>query len=917
MSLESARIRLPAPVSAAPAIRLPVVASLAPVVVSLALFAVTGSTLSLLFAVLGPVTAVAGLVDSAVAAARHRRRERRRLREDVTATRERIRSAHDRERADRHRAHAAASRIARADPRECVLWNRAEASAMVRVGVGTVPSGLPVEGDHEDPEIHALATAAADLDDAPLLADLRTGIGVVGPLPAARAVARGIAIQLIAGIGPDDAELRVAGPAWGSAVAALPHRCVDTRLPGGVDSVLRFVGTEGEHAAIAVAVDPVAIAPGVAAVVRLGSDAVEYRTAAGRTAPIRVEPLDALAFTAWCAAVADAADDLGVDDAAAGLPDRVQLGDIVAERPAGAAVAVLGATTHGTLGIDLVADGPHAVVGGTTGSGKSELLVTLVASMAAGAAPTDLSLLLVDFKGGAGFAPVEHLPHVVGVVTDLDGVGALRAVNSLRAEIGRREAVLAAAGLREHAPECGLPRLVIVVDEYAALVDAHPDLHALFGDLAARGRSLGVHLVVGTQRPSASVRDAVLANADIRISLRVRDRADGVALVGNASPAELPTHPRGRAVISIGGQPPELLQVALSRPGDIARIAQRWAGAPRPRRPWRDPLPARLTPETLADLVDGDLGGDGVIGAIDRPDRQTVEPWRWHAEGLSLVIGAPGSGRTGMLDALAAAVPSVRVPAEPAAAWDTIIELAEATGDHGGVAVLVDDIDRLGEQLDPEHRQILTDRLVALVRAAPRLGLGVVVTAVTSDGLVRALEPIARRRVLLGMSSRQDYLLAGGDAVHWDARLPPGGAVVEGHRGQILAVETSGAPDARILEQPIGDTALAVVAAAPAAAAERLAAAGRRILDIEQGRAHAAAGELPRDVAVVADPAAWQAQWGALEALGAAACVVVAGLDPPGFRSVTGLRVLPPPLPTGQEWAWLVRDGAAHRTRLP
>ena len=906
-------VRLPVPASPPPALRVPVVAALAPVGVSLALFAVTGSPLTLLFAALGPVTALAGIVDSAIGARRHRRRERRRLAGETERARREIASFHAAERARRREAHPAGPVVGAADPRASVRWRRAGLEPLV-VGSGAVRSDLAVEGARDDPDIARLAREAALLPDAPVLAAADRGVGVAGPLPVARAVARGLALQALAGIGPERARLAAVGPAWGDALAALPHAREPTGPAGPVDSILRLVGADGDLARIAVAEDPLALVPVAETVLVAGPDA-------DAAAP-RIEPVDLESFAAWCRAVGEAAAELGAAAVGGALPDRVGLGELLAYRPAGTTGAVLGATAGGPVLVDLVADGPHAVVGGTTGSGKSELLVTWIAAMAAGASPGELAFLLVDFKGGAGFAPVADLPHVVGVVTDLDSAAALRAVGSLRAEVRRRETAIAAAGLREHGPASGLPRLVIVVDEYAALVETDPELHALFGDLAARGRSLGVHLVVGTQRPSASVRDAVLANADLRVSLRVRDRADGMALVGSAAPAELPAEPRGRAVASIGGRAPEHLQVAIASAEDIAAIRRRWDAAPRPRRPWRDPLPSRIAPHELAGLFDEPAPADAaVIGAIDRPDLQAVLPWSWHPDGLALVLGGPRSGRSGLVSAIASVAPSLLVPEEPAAAWDAIEALAGATGDHGGLAVLVDDLDLLASRLDPEHRQVLLDRIAGLARAAPRLGLGIVATAASLDGAIRSLEPLVRSRILLRMPSRQEHLLAGGDGASWDRRLPPGGAIVDGHRAQLIDAPPPPATSPRIRARPLGEGPLAVVAAAPAAVAERLAAAGRRVIGIEEALAALAVGAGPAglapDAAVVADPAAWQARWGALETIGASARVLVNGLDPARFRTATGARVLPPPLPDEEGWCWMLDNGSAVRARLP
>ena len=138
--------------------------------------------------------------------------------------------------------------------------------------------------------------------------------------------------------------------------------------------------------------------------------------------------------------------------------------------------AALGMSADGIVEVDLVGDGPHALIAGTTGAGKSELLRTLVATLAAGSSPDDVTFVLIDYKGGSTFDACADLPHTVGVVTDLDDRLAERALVSLEAEIRRRERLLRDAGAddlesyrtvrRETAP---LPRLVVVIDEFAAM----------------------------------------------------------------------------------------------------------------------------------------------------------------------------------------------------------------------------------------------------------------------------------------------------------------------------------------------------------------------------------------------------------------------------------------------------------------
>src|SRR5258708_36856253 len=113
-----------------------------------------------------------------------------------------------------------------------------------------------------------------------------------------------------------------------------------------------------------------------------------------------------------------------------------------------------------------------------------------------------------------------------------------------------------------------MARLVIVVDEFAAVVSGQPELHELFADLSARGRSLGLHLILCTQRPSGVVRDAVLANVTLRVSLRVTDRGDSIAMLGTDAATRLPQAPRGRALIADGAGVTREVQLALAKPGD-------------------------------------------------------------------------------------------------------------------------------------------------------------------------------------------------------------------------------------------------------------------------------------------------------------------------------------------------------------
>ncbi|NAZ77445.1 FHA domain-containing protein, partial [Kineococcus sp. T13] len=247
--------------------------------------------------------------------------------------------------------------------------------------------------------------------------------------------------------------------------------------------------------------------------------------------------------------------------------------------------AVLGAGVDGPCRVDLAVDGPHALVAGTTGSGKSVLLQSLVASLAAGAPPDALQLVLVDYKGGAAFGACAGLPHVAGVVTDLDEQLAGRVLRSLRAEVRRRELVLARAGAADVAdlPAGALARLVLVVDEFRVLSQELPAFVEELVRLAVVGRSLGLHLVLATQRPAGVVSPEIRANTNLRIALRVQERADAEDVVGDPAPAAFSDRLPGRALVRRGPRAPELVQAARSRgPRRGGRVRVRRADAPAP-----------------------------------------------------------------------------------------------------------------------------------------------------------------------------------------------------------------------------------------------------------------------------------------------------------------------------------------------
>ncbi|MGC0422006.1 FtsK/SpoIIIE domain-containing protein [Embleya sp. AB8] len=249
-----------------------------------------------------------------------------------------------------------------------------------------------------------------------------------------------------------------------------------------------------------------------------------------------------------------------------------------ARRPASTSFT-LGTGYDGPLRIDLVRDGPHGLIAGTTGSGKSELLQSFVAALAVANRPDELTFVLVDYKGGSAFSECAELPHTLGMVTDLDEHLATRALDSLGAELRRREHLLAGVGAKDHPEYRGkraadpslapLPRLILVIDEFATLVREVPDFVAGLINIAQRGRSLGIHLVLATQRPAGVVTGDIRANTNLRIALRVTDSGESQDIIDTAEAVHISASTPGRALIRTG-------------PNAAVPFQAAWVGAERP-----------------------------------------------------------------------------------------------------------------------------------------------------------------------------------------------------------------------------------------------------------------------------------------------------------------------------------------------
>lgn len=889
---------------------LPIVAGVVPIAAGVVLWLVTGSLLSLCFAALGPMMIVASLLDGV----RTRRRDRRAAaegEEEAWARVERdLRRRHARERGALRRAHPDAAAAVREPPLRDLA--PVDEETLIVVGRGERPSSLRVTGDDGE-RARTVKRRAAVLGDAPIVVPMRRGICLRGPEPVTAAAARALVVQMCLRHGPS--QLSITGDALEQlGLDALPHARSARR---GAWRLAVLVGEEEARDAVAqIRLRPAgsAVPEGVTTVIDAGDpQRARLRTAEGTVAVV-LECLSRAQARVIAVERADAEQD--ADE----LPDRVPLAELMPAGGEGAPAglpAVIGRSATGKIAVDLVDDGPHAIVIGMTGAGKSELLVSWITAMAAQQGPDRVAFVLADFKGGTAFEPLRELPHVAAIMTDLDEEGAQRGVRSLTAELRRREAVLADAGVRDVAEaDDRLRRLVIVVDEFAALLQEHPDLGAVFTDIAARGRALGMHLVLGTQRATGVIRDALAANCPLRISLRVTDAADSRLVIGTDDAAALSGGAASRGLALVRrpqDDAPRAARIALTSAADLRAIAARGAHLPRPESPWLPPLPARLALDSLvADEPDA-----LVLGLVDEPERQRQRAWTMRPgedRGLA-VIGAGGSGRTTLLRTLAAQSADVRwIPADAERAWDAVAELS-----GGGAAprlVLCDDVDQIVQAMPVEHAQAFLDALERLVRSAAARGCTVVLsTGRVSGQLARIVDALARR-VLLRTGTKMEHLAAGGDPDGYLRDRAPGRGRLGAQEVQIAIADgippATGEADAAAIDagwSPARDTVGVVCTGAG-----RVVEALRRALPGHTARlVEDAAPDASVHGVLVADAETWQRHWALWQRVRAEGEMLVLAECTTELRSLAGMRALPPYAHPHRGRAWSIVDGRAPR----
>ena len=631
------------------------------------------------------------------------------------------------------------------DARMWVRHRGEEEFCAVRVGVDAVPATTrltdPVADSpgEQDPvtaaALRRLLRAHGQISEAPVTVPLAAGttMTVNGNGDRARALLRALICQLAVAHSPDDVGVIAAvGEAqrrhwdW---LKWLPHLQDWSREPNRRRLVVVVDGGDApatDATSTVLRIDPVTTADndlrldagaGVKILTRpdqmtpVAALAVARRLAGHRTGP---DP--AGGSGGWLARV-------GVSD-----PARIDPETLWGNRFGTPLPVPIGADDHGGI-VDLdireaASDGmgPHGLCLGATGSGKSELLRTIALGMIARHSPETLNLVLVDFKGGATFLDLAHTRHTTAVITNLEEEAGLvdRMREALGGEIDRRQRILRSAGnlagvaeyhraRRDGRPLAPLPALFIIVDEFSELLSRHPEFVDVFVAIGRLGRSLGMHLLLASQRLDEGRLRGLDSHLSYRICLKTLSEAESRMAIGVADAYHLPRRP-GAAYLKVGaGQPvrfqatyvsgpvSDLLPAPRSGPsarntvprvftaapstggvepsaggGDAVRhatllevIVGGLAGyGPSPHRVWLPPLADSPRLGTLTAGYDG--GGLRVpIGLVDNSFEHRRDPLVVDMSGSAghlAVVGAPRTGKTTVLKTLVTALAATHDP---------------------------------------------------------------------------------------------------------------------------------------------------------------------------------------------------------------------------------------------------------------
>lgn len=404
------------------------------------------------------------------------------------------------------------------------------------------------------------------------------------------------------------------------------------------------------------------------------------------------------------------------------------------------------------LSIELSDESPHVLVAGRTGSGKSRVLAALVTDWAKRFDANAFQFVGIDFKGGATLHPLARFPHHRATVTDLDRAIVPRMVAGLEHELRQREVELSRQGVAHIVEAVGMPRLAIVIDETHEFLRRYPMAHDVLADIARRGRSLGVHLVLAIQHPLGILRDGVLGNVPVRVCLAMNTVQDAVYVLGRhvgGNPS------RGNALLNAGNGIVREVRVPEVSLADLADCQDE---------PQRAPL---WLPELRNPVPRNGRNGFGLLDDIANA-RYRIADWQ-PAQGGVWVMGNRGSGRTSAIRALAGERPATWV-SESA-------QLRDATG-----LVIVDDLDRILDGLD--HRDAM-EFLDQFVRCRGRDSVDAVVVS-TSRALPRSVGTFPNA-LTLRTSTIDEHRATGAPPETFDPASAPGVGTWRGLRVVLYA----------------------------------------------------------------------------------------------------------------------------------
>jgi hypothetical protein len=402
--------------------------------------------------------------------------------------------------------------------------------------------------------------------------------------------------------------------------------------------------------------------------------------------------------------------------------------------------------TCSLIDLDLVARGPHALVSGTTGSGKTEFLVAWLAQQARTHRSDELALVVVDFKGGGSFARLESLPHLRHLVTDLDDPRLQAAFEGLGSQITLREQAMRKHGVA-NIGQISLSdrpvRLILVVDEFRALIRSRVWWKELLTDLAARGRALGIHLVLATQRFGSLSADEITANIELRIVFRPGEAAESHLLLGSSVAWDHALKP-GQAFVSWGRAPARVLEFSRWLPAPASPLLASGRSLVEPASwLWCEPLHERPCAVKTSGPEEAFFLG---LRADNALLRHMPVWWTPGSDGLLLAIGSDRTTRIDLARIVEHATEGVLLmPAEPALAWDAIEHALDEPNAMGGF--IAPELDSCVARMAPAWRDDFTDRLINLCHELIARGLPVAVGLGAEASLSSRLTQLPHCRV--------------------------------------------------------------------------------------------------------------------------------------------------------------------------